>query len=207
MIFDQSKKSHRIALVVIIFVVFAVVRELNRKSNQRDLIKEQQDYYAQNKKQTNLEQQIYEDNDYISDVEAKRVRADDTNLEELLSYYLEEEELIMELLVRNEEGALSAYEVDLLEEMVLELMFKVFDNEKIRLNSTNELFSGIMYIAENDQVLKEFSLNNGKLNGRVKFYYDSGDIRMNSLWKNGKLISIKCWDVIGNLEECPMVHL
>ena len=202
MTFDQSKKSDRILLGVIIVVIFLIVKAVYQRNSERDLIKEQQDYYAKNKKQTNLEQQIYEDNDYISDVEAKRVRADDTNLEELFSYYLEEEELIMELLVRDEEGALSAYEVDLLEEMAMELMLKVFDNEKIRLNSTNELFSGIMYIAENDQVLKEFSLNNGKLNGRLKSYYDSGDIQSNSLWENGKRISIKCWDVNGNLEEC-----
>ncbi|MDG1658875.1 MAG: hypothetical protein P8H56_09850 [Crocinitomicaceae bacterium] len=153
------------------------------------------------KKKSYIEAQQYEDNYSESDLEAKRVRIDETNFTELFELYVNDNEVIADLMVR-EEGTLSTYEVDLFEELSIEMAEKIFDTEKIRLNSTNELFSGIMYFAENGQVLKEFSLKNGKLNGRVKSYYDSGEISSNSLWENGKRISLKCWDLKGNLKDC-----
>jgi hypothetical protein len=154
------------------------------------------------KKRSYIEEQQYEDNYSVSDLEAKRVRIDETNFTELFELYVNGNEVFADLMVREEEGTLSTYEVDLLEELSIEIMEKIFDTEKIRLNSTNELFSGIMYFAENGQVLKEFSVKNGKLNGRVKSYYDSGEISSNSLWENGKRISKKCWDLKGNLKDC-----
>ena len=191
MVFDDNKKSHRITRWVIGILIFFIVQAVYKKTQSRD-----------RKKRSYIEEQQYEDNYSVSDLEAKRVRIDETNFTELFELYVNGNEVFADLMVREVEGTLSTYEVDLLEELSIEIMEKICDTEKIRLNSTNELFSGIMYFAENGQVLKELSIKNGKLNGRVKSYYDSGEISSNSLWENGKHISIKCWDLKGNLKDC-----
>jgi len=191
MVFDDNKKSHRITRWVIGILIFFIVQAVYKKTQSRD-----------RKKRSYIEEQQYEDNYSVSDLEAKRVRIDETNFTELFELYVNGNEVFADLMVREVEGTLSTYEVDLLEELSIEIMEKICDTEKIRLNSTNELFSGIMYFAENGQVLKELSIKNGKLNGRVKSYYDSGEISSNSLWENGKRISIKCWDLKGNLKDC-----
>ena len=48
----------------------------------------------------------------------------------------------------------------------------------------------------------EANYKDGKLEGLWKWYYEDGGLKMEGYYKDGELISEKCWDEMGSEEEC-----
>ena len=55
---------------------------------------------------------------------------------------------------------------------------------------------------ENGQIYGEENYKDGLRHGTSKWWYENGQLRNEQIWKNGELVSSKCWEEDGKRTEC-----
>ena len=55
---------------------------------------------------------------------------------------------------------------------------------------------------ENGKLSTKGHCKDDKLEGPLKIYYENGKLKAEAIFKNGELVSEKCWDIDSNEIEC-----
>ena len=66
---------------------------------------------------------------------------------------------------------------------------------------TNELFTGVVEVFEDEKLSERVTIKDGKQDGLLTSWYENGQLHYEGNYKDGKLISEKKWDEDGNLTK------